>query len=114
MGKCIICGKDSGKGRTCSSTCRSRLARSVAKNSKLSPATVAVVAVALEKEPSVATVKRGVDIKTFEDLPPDVQRTIEAMSQHADNKAEDKAKRTARAIAYQHLFPDRYETTGLC
>ncbi|KKN19410.1 hypothetical protein LCGC14_0946210 [marine sediment metagenome] len=31
MAKCEICGKDSGKGRTCGSTCRSKLARSVAK-----------------------------------------------------------------------------------
>ncbi len=32
MSKCMICGKDSGKGKTCSSTCRSKLARSVAKD----------------------------------------------------------------------------------
>ena len=31
MGKCVICGKESGKGRTCGSTCRQRLSRSVTK-----------------------------------------------------------------------------------
>ncbi len=64
------------------------------------------------------TPKRGTDIKTFKDLPLDVQRDIETMSSHAgqrgESKAEDKAKRTARAICYQHIFPNRYETTGLC
>lgn len=62
--------------------------------------------------------KRGTDIKTFEDLPPDVQHDIETMSSHAAQRGEDyeedKARRTARAIRYQHLFPDRYESTGLC
>lgn len=41
-------------------------------------------------------------VKTFEDLPVDVQQSIEAVS--ADT--EYKTRRTARAIAYQHLFPD--------
>lgn len=27
MGQCVVCGKDSGKGRTCSSTCRKALQR---------------------------------------------------------------------------------------
>ena len=31
MNKCVVCGEDSGKGKTCSNTCRSKLARSVAK-----------------------------------------------------------------------------------
>ncbi|GAG06837.1 unnamed protein product [marine sediment metagenome] len=31
MAKCLICGKDSGKGRTCGSTCRKALSRSVTK-----------------------------------------------------------------------------------
>ncbi len=57
--------------------------------------------------------KRGEDIKTFHDLPPDVQRSIDSMSQHADNKVEDKAARTSRAIRYQHTFPNRYHSTGL-
>ena len=30
MSKCVICGNDSGKGKTCGSTCRSKLARRVA------------------------------------------------------------------------------------
>jgi hypothetical protein len=53
--------------------------------------------------------KRGKDIKCFTDLPPDVQRTINRISQ----SNEEKVKRTAIAIHYQHLFPDRYYSTGL-
>lgn len=61
------------------------------------------------------TDKRGKDIKCFADLPPDVQRTIERVSRINNNEAEyktEKAKRTARAIHYQSLFPDRYYSTG--
>lgn len=53
------------------------------------------------------------NIKVFEDLPPDVQKSIETMSQFADNPSEDKARRTARAIHYQHLFPGRFHSTGM-
>lgn len=53
--------------------------------------------------------KRGKDIKCFANLPPDVQQTINSISVDA----EDKARRTAIAIHYQHLFPDRYHSTGL-
>ena len=42
MNKCAICGKDSGKGKTCSSTCRSKLARSVATVSEPSVANATV------------------------------------------------------------------------
>lgn len=54
--------------------------------------------------------KRGKDIKCFEDLPPDVQQTIDRLSV-VDGKIDKtiKAKRTAAAIRYQHLFPHRYE-----
>ena len=45
--------------------------------------------------------KRGKDIKCFEDLPLDVQATINRIS----GSNEEKAKRTAIAINYQHLFP---------
>ena len=57
--------------------------------------------------------KRGKDIKVFEDLPADVQDTINRMSL-VDGKIDQavKAKRTAAAIKYQHVFPDRYEPTG--
>ena len=53
--------------------------------------------------------KRGKDIKCFADLPPDVQETIHRLST-IDGKIDQasKAKRTAAAIKYQHLFPDRY------
>ena len=58
--------------------------------------------------------KRGKDIKVFADLPPDVQQTINRMST-ADGKIDQtvKANRTAIAIHYQHLFPDRYYPTGI-
>ena len=60
------------------------------------------------------TGKRGKDIKCFADLPPDVQRTITMMSTIEGRLDEDeKAKRTARAIHYQSLFPDRYYSTGV-
>ena len=55
--------------------------------------------------------KRGKDIKCFADLPRDVQQTIERVSRINNNEAEyktEKAKRTASAIRYQHLFPERY------
>jgi len=58
--------------------------------------------------------KRGLDIKCFEDLPPDVQETIDRMS--VFNGKIDRAikiKRTEAAIRYQHLFPDRYHSTGI-
>ena len=58
--------------------------------------------------------KRGKDIKCFADLPPDVQWKIDRMSTN-DGKVDEaeKAKRTAVAIHYQHVFPDRYESTGV-
>ena len=61
----------------------------------------------------VPSPKRGKDIKCFADLPPDVRETINMMSQRA-GKIDPivKAKRTAAAIKYQHLFPDRYKPTG--
>jgi hypothetical protein len=48
--------------------------------------------------------KRGRDIKTFEDLPPDVQQTIKTVSE----SNEEFQRRTVIAIAYQHTFPERY------
>ena len=54
--------------------------------------------------------KRGKDIKSFRDLPLDVQVTINRMS-FVDGKTDltIKANRTAIAINYQHLFPGMYE-----
>ena len=58
--------------------------------------------------------KRGKDIKVFEDLPPDVQQTINLMSQRAGKiDSIEKINRTSRAIRYQHLFPDRYNSAGV-
>ena len=60
------------------------------------------------------TGKRGKDIKVFADLPPDVQQTIDSLSM-VDGKIcqRVKANRTAIAINYQHLFPDRFHSTGV-
>ncbi len=57
---------------------------------------------------------RGKDIKCFADLPPDVQETIRKMSM-LDGKLDEtiKANRTAIAVNYQHLFPERYHSTGV-
>ena len=53
--------------------------------------------------------KRGKDIKCFEDLPPDVQQTIDGLSV-VEGKIDQtiKANRTAIAVHYQHTFPGRY------
>ena len=53
--------------------------------------------------------KRGKDIKTFEDLPPDVQDTINRL--RGSNEAEHK-RRTAAAIKYQHIFPNSYDSVS--
>lgn len=57
--------------------------------------------------------KRGKDIKCFEDLPADVQETIHMLST-INGKIDQtiKTNRTAIAIHYQHLFPDRFHSTG--
>ncbi len=52
--------------------------------------------------------KRGKDIKCFADLPPDVQLTIDEIS----DTPEEKARRTQAAIRYQWLFPNRFYGTG--
>ena len=49
--------------------------------------------------------KRGKDIKCFEDLPADVQHTIDRISE----SEEEKRRRTAIAIRYQHTFPDNVD-----
>ena len=63
------------------------------------------------KRPEVG--KRGKDIKVFADLPEDIQETIWSMCRH-DGKVNptEVANRTAIAINYQHLFPDRFHSTG--
>ncbi len=68
----------------------------------------------IEDRPKSPEPKRGKDIKCFADLPPDVQRTIDKMST-TDGRLdkEDKAKRTARAIHYQGLFPDSWYSKSL-
>ena len=60
------------------------------------------------------TGKRGKDIKSFTDLPLDVQQTIDKLST-VDGKIDKtvKANRTAIAVNYQHLFPERYHSTGV-
>ena len=58
--------------------------------------------------------KRGKDIKCFEDLPADVQQSIDMMSM-VNGRIDQtiKVNRTAIAVHYQHLFPDRYHSTGI-
>lgn len=59
--------------------------------------------------------KSGLDVSCFEDLPEDVQQSIETTSKHADDYEAEKAKRTKAAIKYQRIFPDRHfnkTTTG--
>lgn len=57
--------------------------------------------------------KRGKDIKTFEDLPPDVQDTIDRMSV-VEGRIDQiiKANRTAIAVNYQHQFLDKFYSIG--
>ena len=66
-------------------------------------------AIVIPDHPVPVIPKRGKDIRRFEDLPPDVQQTIERIS----DSPEEKQGRTAIAISYQHTYPDRYETKGL-
>lgn len=53
--------------------------------------------------------RRGKDITKFEHLPPDVQATIDRMS----DDEQEHSRRTAIAINYQHQFPAKYRSTGL-
>ena len=53
--------------------------------------------------------KRGKDIKCFSDLPPAVQLAIDL----SDIDSKEHARRVAGAIHYQHLFPDRFHSTGV-
>ena len=74
----------------------------------------AKVGIVIPDHPVPVIPKRGKDIKVFEDLPPDVQKTINLMSQRAGKiDPMEKINRTSRAIRYQHLFPDRYNSTGV-
>ena len=57
----------------------------------------------IEDRPKVEP-KRGLEVKVFEDLPPDVQQTIKRIS----DTNEEFQRRTVIAIAYQHTFPERY------
>lgn len=62
MGKCVICGKDSGKGKTCSSKCRKVLSRqSVTKDCDKPSVTVkrTKAGVTVYPEPVKADIKFG-------------------------------------------------------
>lgn len=63
---------------------------------------------------SLVKPKRGLAIKCFVALPVDVQETIGKMVV-VNGKIDQVmwAKRTAIAVNYQHLFPDRYYSTGV-
>ena len=60
--------------------------------------------------------KRGKDIKTFADLPPDVQLAIKSLSMDETGYIDkvEKANRTAIAINFLQVFPGRYHSTGVC
>lgn len=55
--------------------------------------------------------RRGKDIKCFEDLHPGIQATIIRDSTDKDGKLDEgeKSRRTTIAVSYQHLYPERYE-----
>lgn len=55
--------------------------------------------------------KRGKDIKYIEDLHPGIQASINETCKDKDGKIDqhEHKRRTAIAINYQHLYPDRYE-----
>lgn len=133
MAKCLNCGDEYEAKRStsayCSSKCKQEFYRNRMKGVKVTLVTAdETKSVTVTDRPKTRTIvdvdiqaaqdgmdkmgfercKRGADIQTFADLPPDVQRTIETMSQHADNPSEDKTRRTIRAIHYQHLFSNRY------
>ena len=56
-----------------------------------------------KKRKGMTKPKRGKDIKTFEDLPPDVQHTIDSLSMTAGKICQTvKANRTAIAVNYQN------------
>lgn len=96
MNECIICGKEC-KGDCCSGACRAKKSRRTV----------------VKAHATAHGRKRGREIKVFKDLPYDVQMSIESMSQYAKDQAVDKVARTARAIAYQHLYPGRYLNKSL-
>ena len=104
MAKCKNCGHEfEGKradAKYCSDICRVIFNRNISVES---------VTVSVTDNP-----KRGKDIKCFEDLPPDVQQTIDRMS-IVDGKIDQtiKVNRTAIAVHYQYLFPGRFHSTGV-
>lgn len=111
--KCIQCNQEYEAKRStsqyCSAKCRKLAFREQAKNAK--PGTVIPITPGTVKDPEIldkperpVKPKRGKDIKTFEDLPPDVQATIKRVSQ----SNEEYQRRVQAAIKYQHLFPDSW------
>ena len=110
MAECKQCGTDYEAKRSTSSYCSPKCKQEFYRN-RMKGVTVTLVTAKETKNVTVTDKpKRGKDIKCFEDLPPDVQETIKMMSQRAGKiDPIEKAKRTAAAIKYQHLFPDRYE-----
>lgn len=71
--------------------------------------------IVIPEHPVPVIPKRGKDIKAFADLPPDVQHTIDMISEDEAGNIDqvEKRKRTAVAISYQHTFPDRYYSTAI-
>jgi hypothetical protein len=114
MAICKQCGQEFEAKRVtaqyCSAKCRKLAFQADAKIS-VPIVSVPVISDTVTDKPKVK--KFGKDIKCFEDLPPDVQRDILAMSRVGnDNPAvyniANLQQRTVIAINYQHLFPHRY------
>ena len=106
MTKCKQCGREYEAKRSTSAYCSPKCKQEFYRNRTKPDVTLRDA-----KLVTVTGAKRGKDIKCFEDLPPDVQATIKRMSSNNGGVTWDiteKAKRTAAAIKYQHLFPDRH------
>ena len=94
----------------CSPVCRATASRNAKRNISATPVTDKPVNVTPESIVDVAFSMPDV-VGEFEDLPADVQRAIEYMSQARSellgiDYEDEKAIRTARALHYQVLFPD--------
>ena len=62
---------------------------------------------------AISKPKRGKDIKGFIDLPMDVQQTITRLCPDVVKDHAERCRRSGIAIRYQHLFPNKYNSTGV-
>ncbi|MHC4639988.1 MAG: hypothetical protein ACYTBV_21250 [Planctomycetota bacterium] len=98
--KCLYCSEEHDrKGKYCSDSCKQKAYR---RNATVTDNNRNVTV-------SPTVTQRGIDIQCFVNLPINVQRTVHRLS----DIPEELFRRTAIAINYQHLFPDRYYNTGV-